>query len=158
VIDAPHPHSVYCLDFDSRRIITGSRDRTIKVWCIRTGECLATFEAHQGSVLCLKFEKDFDALGRSGSCEGLDEERESHGLMVSGSSDCTAHLGPVRVAWRFEGTCRRPGGVAWPFWECVRSEDGREVDRQLVSNLVLHMPDVKNARTYTHVQLQRHAY
>jgi F-box and WD-40 domain protein 1/11 len=88
VIDALH--SVYCLDFDSRRIVTGSRDRTIKVWCIRTGECLATFEAHLGSVLCLKFEKDFDALRQSPG-DG-EEEHESHGLMVSGSSDCTVRV------------------------------------------------------------------
>ncbi|KAG1737529.1 WD40-repeat-containing domain protein [Suillus paluster] len=92
-----HGDSVYCLDFDSRRIITGSRDRTIKVWCIHTGECLATFEAHLGSVLCLKFEKDFDARRKSASreagCEGGDEEEEeSHGLMVSGSSDCTVRV------------------------------------------------------------------
>ncbi|KAG0704185.1 WD40 repeat-like protein [Suillus ampliporus] len=86
-----HGDSVYCLDFDSRRIITGSRDRTIKVWCIRTGECLATFEAHLGSVLCLKFEKDFDARRRSVPCDGEDDE-ESLGLMVSGSSDCTVRV------------------------------------------------------------------
>ncbi|KIJ63637.1 hypothetical protein HYDPIDRAFT_92246 [Hydnomerulius pinastri MD-312] len=71
--------SVYCLDFDSSRIVTGSRDRTIKVWCIKTGRCMATFEGHSGSVLCLKFERDWD----------LGSEGVSHGFMVSGSSDCT---------------------------------------------------------------------
>ncbi|KAF8842817.1 WD40 repeat-like protein [Paxillus ammoniavirescens] len=74
-----HRDSVYCLDFDSSRIISGSRDRTIKVWCIKTGRCLATFEGHTGSVLCLKFERDWD-LGSDGVCRGF---------MVSGSSDCT---------------------------------------------------------------------
>ncbi|KAF9233898.1 WD40-repeat-containing domain protein, partial [Melanogaster broomeanus] len=64
---------------DSSRIISGSRDRTIKVWCIKTGRCIATFEGHLGSVLCLKFERDWD-LGSDGIC---------HGFMVSGSSDCT---------------------------------------------------------------------
>ncbi|KAI6145035.1 WD40-repeat-containing domain protein [Pisolithus tinctorius] len=71
--------SVYCLDFDSSRIITGSRDRTIKVWCIKTGKCIATFEGHTGSVLCLKFERDWD-VGADGVVRGF---------MVSGSSDCT---------------------------------------------------------------------
>lgn len=74
-----HRDSVYCLDFDSSRIITGSRDRTIKIWCIKTGKCIATFEGHTGSVLCLKFERDWD-LGADGTV---------HGFMVSGSSDCT---------------------------------------------------------------------
>lgn len=74
-----HRDSVYCLDFDSSRIITGSRDRTIKVWCIKTGKCIATFEGHTGSVLCLKFERDWD-VGADGVVRGF---------MVSGSSDCT---------------------------------------------------------------------
>ena len=55
-------HSVYCLEFDSSRIITGSRDRTIKVWSLKTGRCLATFAGHRGSVLCLKFDRDWDIL------------------------------------------------------------------------------------------------
>jgi F-box and WD-40 domain protein 1/11 len=82
------------------------------VWCIRTGECLATFEAHYGSVLCLKFEKDFDAkrsysrrsFSRGPGINGEEEEgganedaneaeeEESHGMMVSGSSDCTVRV------------------------------------------------------------------
>ncbi|KAG6380155.1 hypothetical protein JVT61DRAFT_8244 [Boletus reticuloceps] len=74
-----HRDSVYCLDFDSSRIISGSRDRTIKIWCIKTGKCVASFEGHTGSVLCLKFERDWD-LGSDGVCRGF---------MVSGSSDCT---------------------------------------------------------------------
>ncbi|KAF4612959.1 hypothetical protein D9613_011179 [Agrocybe pediades] len=58
---AGHTDSVYCLEFDSRRIITGSRDRSIKVWSLRTGKLLGSFVgAHRGSVLCLKFETDWD--------------------------------------------------------------------------------------------------
>ncbi|KAF8639175.1 hypothetical protein AX17_001662 [Amanita inopinata Kibby_2008] len=56
-----HADSVYCLEFDSQRIITGSRDRTIKVWSLRSGRLLGTFwGVHKGSVLCLKFEQDWD--------------------------------------------------------------------------------------------------
>ncbi|KAG2035540.1 hypothetical protein BDR03DRAFT_993310 [Suillus americanus] len=115
-----HGDSVYCLDFDSQRIITGSRDRTIKAWCIHTGECLATFEAHLGSVLCLKFEKDFDAkrscsrrsFTRQPGINGEDkegganedanegEEEESHGMMVSGSSDCTVRVWDLHTKHR----------------------------------------------------------
>lgn len=40
---------------------------------------MASFEGHTGSVLCLKFERDWD-LGSDGV---------SRGFMVSGSSDCT---------------------------------------------------------------------
>lgn len=102
-------NSVYCLEFDSMRIITGSRDRTIKVWSLKSGRLLGTFQgAHKGSVLCLKFEGDWDREWGDSGWEGevpvhenvLDEVgrirgRKTHaskvnkGFMVSGSSDCS---------------------------------------------------------------------
>ena len=84
-----HADSVYCLEFDSQRIITGSRDQTIKAWDIRTGCCLGTFRGHHGSVLCLKFEKDWDIRG---------DKKE--GFMVSGSSDRKAFVWDI---WIGEG-------------------------------------------------------
>ena len=36
---AGHSDSVYCLQFDEEKIITGSRDRTIRVWDINTFTC-----------------------------------------------------------------------------------------------------------------------
>ncbi|PFH53447.1 hypothetical protein AMATHDRAFT_73284 [Amanita thiersii Skay4041] len=95
--------SVYCLEFDSRRIITGSRDRTIKVWSLRTGRLLGTFwGVHHGSVLCLKFEHDWDQEWNDWDSEsGLDTVHNQAdilhalkpvrktGFMVSGSSDCS---------------------------------------------------------------------
>ena len=77
---------MYCLEFDSSRIITGSRDRTIKVWSLKTGRCLATFAGHRGSVLCLKFDRDWDIL--DDDCMDVDNAPRK-GFMVSGSSDCT---------------------------------------------------------------------
>ncbi|GAB7353109.1 hypothetical protein MBLNU459_g3650t1 [Dothideomycetes sp. NU459] len=37
---AGHTDSVYCVQFDEQKIITGSRDRTIRVWDINTLKCL----------------------------------------------------------------------------------------------------------------------
>ena len=31
---------------DGRRVVSASRDRTLKVWDIETGECVATLEGH----------------------------------------------------------------------------------------------------------------
>ncbi|OCH94577.1 WD40 repeat-like protein [Obba rivulosa] len=84
-----HSDSVYCLEFDSSRIITGSRDRTIKVWSLKTGKCLATFAGHRGSVLCLKFDKDWDLQDQDGGDNNVDVARKRRGFLVSGSSDCT---------------------------------------------------------------------
>jgi F-box and WD-40 domain protein 1/11 len=35
-----HTDSVYCCQFDENKIITGSRDRTIRVWSMKTFKCL----------------------------------------------------------------------------------------------------------------------
>lgn len=76
-----HKSSVYCVQFDDRKLVTGSRDWTIKVWDLSTYQCRATLEGHRGSVLCLKY--------------------NDH-IMVSGSSDTTVivwsmyHLQKIR--------------------------------------------------------------
>jgi len=37
---AGHTDSVYCVQFDEKKIITGSRDRTIRVWDLNTHRCI----------------------------------------------------------------------------------------------------------------------
>ena len=37
---------------DGRRVVSGSDDRTLKVWDVATGECVATLEGHWGYVRC----------------------------------------------------------------------------------------------------------
>ena len=56
------------------------------MWSLKTGKCLATFAGHRGSVLCLKFDCDWDILDDT-SC--VDPRAPRKGFMVSGSSDCT---------------------------------------------------------------------
>lgn len=63
-----HRDGVYCVQFDDDKIITGSRDRTIKVWDPNTFQCLATLQGHRGSIVSLQYDQD---------------------IMVSGSSDTT---------------------------------------------------------------------
>ncbi|KAG0271196.1 hypothetical protein BGZ95_001040 [Linnemannia exigua] len=63
-----HDDSVYCIQFDNTKIVTGSRDQTIKFWDFHTLECTDTLRGHSQSVLCLQFNEK---------------------MMVSGSSDNT---------------------------------------------------------------------
>ena len=37
---------------DGRRVVSASDDKTLKVWDVATGECVATLEGHSGSVRC----------------------------------------------------------------------------------------------------------
>lgn len=76
-----HTDSVYCIQFDDRKIVTGSRDRTIKFWDIRTGQCYYTLTGHDASVLCLHYDDE---------------------LLVTGSSDTTAIVWDMKTgAQRF---------------------------------------------------------
>lgn len=105
-----HADSVYCLEFDARRLVTGSRDRTIKVWDVQSGHLRATLRGHAGSVLCLKFDKV--AMARSDSREAGDpngDEDEGDGFMVSGSSDCTVLVWDLRHLWKASGGERASG-------------------------------------------------
>ncbi|GJN92135.1 hypothetical protein Rhopal_005165-T1 [Rhodotorula paludigena] len=62
-----HTDSVYCVQFDERKIISGSRDKTIRVWDIASGETTATLTAHEGSVLCLQYDDEILVSGSSDS-------------------------------------------------------------------------------------------
>ncbi|CAO3677227.1 unnamed protein product [Umbelopsis ramanniana] len=60
-----HADNVYCLQFDDEKIITGSRDRTIKFWNMKTRECMHTLTGHEQSVLCLRYDEEILVSGSS---------------------------------------------------------------------------------------------
>ncbi|KAJ1895719.1 hypothetical protein LPJ66_004413 [Kickxella alabastrina] len=62
-----HADSVYCVQYDREKIVTGSRDRTIKVWDSQTLQCMRTLTGHEASVLCLKYDKQTLVTGSSDS-------------------------------------------------------------------------------------------
>ena len=37
---------------DGRRVVSASRDNTLKVWDVATGECVATLEGHSNEARC----------------------------------------------------------------------------------------------------------
>ena len=37
---------------DGRRVVSGSEDKTLKVWDVATGECVATLKGHSMAVRC----------------------------------------------------------------------------------------------------------
>lgn len=76
-----HSSGIYCLQFNAELLITGSRDKNLKIWDIRTGRLKHTLEGHIGSVLCLQF--------------------DSHHL-ISGSSDGTLILWDIQTGQKLK--------------------------------------------------------
>ncbi|KAI8377145.1 WD40-repeat-containing domain protein [Choanephora cucurbitarum] len=54
--DQMHSQGIYSLQFDKHTLVTGSRDRSIKLWDLATGHCRLQLNGHEGSVLCLQYD------------------------------------------------------------------------------------------------------
>ena len=55
---------IRCLQTDTWRIVSASDDKTLKVWCLETGQRLVTLRDHTDGVTCLQFN---DSIIVSGS-------------------------------------------------------------------------------------------
>lgn len=69
-IECCHSDSINCLTFtpDSKYIISGSEDTTIKVWDIDQRKLLFTYYNHKSRIICLAVSPDNNTVA-SGSLE-----------------------------------------------------------------------------------------
>jgi len=58
-----HSDAVLCIQFGSKRIMTGSSDRTVRLWDARSGRNFRKIEGHQGGVRCLQFDQNYIITG-----------------------------------------------------------------------------------------------
>lgn len=53
-----HSSFCFCADFSHTLLVTGSFDETIKLWDLRTGDCITTIPAHSDPVTGVAFNRD----------------------------------------------------------------------------------------------------
>ncbi|ESO89189.1 hypothetical protein LOTGIDRAFT_154278 [Lottia gigantea] len=94
-----HTENVLSVIFDKKRVVSGSLDKTIKVWSIKSGDLLNTLKGHTKGVWCLNFFTD--------------------NLLVSGSYDCTIKIWNLRLGT----TARTLLGHEGPIWAMVRHDN-----------------------------------
>ena len=74
-----HTECVYTIQYCGKHLVSGSRDRTLRIWDIDAQRLIRKpLEGHTGSVLCLQF-----------------DDRKEQDIIISGSSD--THV----ILWRF---------------------------------------------------------
>jgi small GTP-binding protein len=96
---------------DGRTVVSGSSDKTLKVWDLETGQCRATFEGHTDTVLDVAITPD----GRT---------------VVSGSDDHTLKVWDIAT-----GQCRVTfEGHTGQVWGVAVTPDGRTVVSDSVDN------------------------
>lgn len=74
-----HTQCVYTVQYSNRYVVSGSRDKSVRVWDLDTQELkMPPLDGHTGSVLCLQF-----------------DERPEQDVIISGGSDADV------IVWRF---------------------------------------------------------
>ena len=77
-------HSVTCVTLDKTRLASGSIDKTIRIWDIKTGEQTHIMKGHNRGVWCLNFFTQ--NLLISGSYDGTVRVSAEHILMWKGNN------------------------------------------------------------------------
>ncbi|KAF2400985.1 WD40 repeat-like protein [Trichodelitschia bisporula] len=74
-----HAECVYTLQYSGKFLVSGSRDKTLRIWNLETQRlAVPPLKGHEASVLCLQF-----------------DSRPEQDIVISGGSDC--HV----ILWRF---------------------------------------------------------
>ncbi|KAK5171546.1 hypothetical protein LTR04_002018 [Oleoguttula sp. CCFEE 6159] len=78
-LEERHKECVYCIQFSGKYLVSGSRDKTLRIWNMDTQRLIMPpLKGHTASVLCLQF-----------------DERPEEDIVISGGSDADV------ILWKF---------------------------------------------------------
>jgi len=128
-----HTDSVYCCQFDETKLITGSRDRTIRVWDMNTYKCLRVIGGPASKPTATQGQQQLDVTNNTyrnyasvnGTPEGdaifhVPKDYHSasilclqydHEIMVTGSSDSTCLVWDIHTFEPIKRLRRHAAGV-----------------------------------------------
>jgi F-box and WD-40 domain protein 1/11 len=94
--DEGHENCIYTLQYSGNYVVTGSRDKTIRIWNLQTQRLIrAPLYGHAASVICLRFDarKEENVIVSGGSDANLIVWKFSTGEIVQKVTD--AHIGSI---------------------------------------------------------------
>jgi len=131
-------------NFDSTKIVSGSSDRTVKIWNPQTGQCLKTLSGHNRPVLSVAFSPDGNTVAscgghsiiklwnvETGECFQTVQEKASY--IIKFNSDglilASGHTSGMIKLWDTKnGKCIQTlGSFGKPIISITFSQDGRYI-------------------------------
>lgn len=104
-----HDECVYAVQYSGNYLVSGSRDKTIKIWDLNTQRCIRHLKGgHDQSVLCLQFDEKDDIVVSGGSDSYVIIWKFSTGEIIKKMT--TAHTESVlnlRFDYRYLITCSK---------------------------------------------------
>lgn len=136
-----HMDAILCLQFDTRRLITGSADRTIRVWDVRSGRSVHKLKGHKGGVRCLQFDDEKIVSGSWDMTVMIWDIVKFNRLKVLyGHSGCVSSLqfnDHILVTGSHDRTIRIWSTDTWECQEVVDGHEGAVTSLQLTEEFLV---------------------
>ena len=140
-----HNDNIWSIAFnpDGTKIVSGSSDRTVKIWNSQTGQCLKTLSGHNRPVLCVSFSPNGNTVAscgghsiiklwnvETGECFQTIQEKASYIIKFNSNGLILAsgHTSGIIKLWNTKnGECIQTLGNRKPIISIAFSDDGKYI-------------------------------
>ena len=120
-----HTDAVNCVAFspDGERIVSGSNDRTLRMWDARTSQEILTFTGHSGSVLCAVFRRDGTQIVSGSADETLKVWDATTGQELRNLSGHTNFINTVAISGDGRQIVSGSGDHTLKVWDAMTAKE-----------------------------------